>query len=40
LQLCGCLTPNKSSDPASNELERHHDEMMQRMGGSGGGSGL
>ena len=41
LQLCGCLTTNKSSDPSVNELERRHDEMMQRMGGgSGGGSGM
>jgi hypothetical protein len=41
LQLCGCLTTNKSSDPASNNLERNHDEMMQRMGGgSGGGSSM
>ena len=41
LQLCGCLTTNKTSDPASNNLERNHDEMMQRMGGgSGGGGGM
>jgi hypothetical protein len=39
LQLCGCVVANKPSDPAVNELERRHDEMMQRMGGgSGGGS--
>ena len=39
LQLCGCAALNKPSDPAVNELERRHDEMMQRMGsGSGGGS--
>jgi hypothetical protein len=41
LQLCGCLTTNRSSDPTVNDLERNHDEMMQRMGGgSGGGSGM
>ena len=41
LQLCGCVAANKPSDPAVNELERRHDEMMQRMGGdSGGGSGM
>jgi hypothetical protein len=41
LQLCGCVTTNKSSDPTANNLERQHDEMMQRMGGgSGGGSGM
>ena len=39
LQLCGCLTANKSSDPAPNNLERNHDEMMQRTGGGSGGSG-
>jgi hypothetical protein len=37
LQLCGCVA-NKPSDPAVNELERRHDEMMQRMGGGSGGS--
>jgi hypothetical protein len=41
LQLCGCVTASKPSDPSVNELERRHDEMMQRMGGgSGGGSGM
>jgi hypothetical protein len=41
LQLCGCVTTSKPSDPSVNELERRHDEMMQRMGGgSGGGSGM
>ena len=41
LQLCSCATTNKPSDPSVNELERRHDEMMQRMGGgSGGGSGM
>jgi hypothetical protein len=41
LQLCGCATTSKPSDPSVNELERRHDEMMQRMGGgSGGGSGM
>ena len=39
LQLCGCAAATRPSDPAVNELERRHDEMMQRMGGgSGGGS--
>ena len=39
LQVCGCVATSKSSDPSVNELERRHDEMMQRMGGgSGGGS--
>jgi hypothetical protein len=39
LQLCGCTTASKpSSDPTVNELERRHDEMMQRMGGGSGGS--
>ncbi|MBY0318017.1 MAG: hypothetical protein K2X72_04785 [Reyranella sp.] len=37
LQLCGCVTTNKTSAPSVNELERHHDEMMQRMGGGSGG---
>jgi hypothetical protein len=41
LQLCGCAATSKPSDPSVNELERRHDEMMQRMGGgSGGGSGM
>jgi hypothetical protein len=41
LQLCGCVTTSKPADPSVNELERRHDEMMQRMGGgSGGGSGM
>jgi hypothetical protein len=39
LQLCGCAPTSKPSDPSVNELERHHDEMMQRMGG-GSGSGM
>jgi hypothetical protein len=40
-QLCGCVTAGKPSDPSINEMERRHDEMMQRMGGgSGGGSGM
>jgi hypothetical protein len=38
LQLCGCAVANRPSDPAVNELERRHDEMMQRMGGGSGGS--
>ena len=38
LQLCGCTTTNKPSDPMTNALERQHDEMMQRMGGGGSGS--
>jgi hypothetical protein len=38
LQLCGCVTTtSKPSDPSVNELERRHDEMMQRMGGGSGG---
>jgi cytochrome c556 len=36
LQLCGCTTANKPSDPATNALERNHDEMMKRMGGGSG----
>jgi hypothetical protein len=41
LQLCSCVTAGKPSDPSINEMERRHDEMMQRMGGgSGGGSGM
>jgi len=41
LQLCGCATASKPSGPTVNDLERRHDEMMQRMGGgSGGGSGM
>ena len=42
MQLLGCATTaGKPSDPTVNELERRHDEMMQRMGGgSGGGSGM
>jgi len=39
LQLGGCATTSKPSDPSVNELERRHDEMMQRMGG-GSGSGM
>lgn len=39
LQLCGCITAGKPSDPAVNELERRHDEEMQRMGGGSGGGG-
>jgi hypothetical protein len=39
LQLCGCVTASRPSDPSVNELERRHDEMMQRMGG-GSGSGM
>ena len=39
LQLCGCVTTGKPSDASVNELERRHDEMMQRMGG-GSGSGM
>jgi hypothetical protein len=35
LQLCGCAAASKPSDPSVNELERRHDEMMQRLGGSG-----
>jgi hypothetical protein len=38
LQLCGCAAGLKPSDPAVNELERRHDEEMQRMGGGSGGS--
>ena len=41
LQLCGCAATSKTPGPSVNELERRHDEMMQRMGGgSGGGSGM
>ena len=39
LQLCGCVATSKPSEPSVNELERRHDEMMQRMGG-GSGSGM
>lgn len=39
LQLCGCGTTTRPADPPVNELERRHDEMMQRMGG-GSGSGM
>lgn len=39
LQLCGCTAASRPSDPSVNELERRHDEMMQRMGG-GSGSGM
>jgi hypothetical protein len=39
LQLCGCAATGKPSDPSVNELERRHEEMMQRMGG-GSGSGM
>jgi hypothetical protein len=38
LQLCGCAAATKPSDPAVNELERRHDEMMLRTGSGGGGS--
>ena len=37
LQLCGCVATSNPSDPSINELERRHDEMMQRMGGGSGG---
>jgi hypothetical protein len=37
LQLCGCVTAGRPSDPAVNELERRHDEEMLRTGGGGGG---
>ena len=42
LQLCGCAaTAGKSSNVTVEELERRHDEMMQRIGGgSGGGNGM
>jgi hypothetical protein len=40
LQLCGCATTNKPSAPSVNELERRHDEMMQRMGGGSGGGAM
>ena len=41
LQLCGCATAGKPSDPSITDMERRHDEMMQRMGGgSGGGSSM
>jgi hypothetical protein len=36
LQLCGCVTASRPSDPSVNELERRHDEEMQRMGGGSG----
>jgi hypothetical protein len=39
LQLCGCAAATRPSDPAVNELERRHDEEMQRMGGGSGGGG-
>jgi hypothetical protein len=35
LQLCGCAAATKPSDPAVNELERRHGEMMLRTGGGG-----
>jgi hypothetical protein len=38
LQLCGCAAMSKPSGPSVNELERRHDEMMQRMGGGSGAS--
>jgi hypothetical protein len=38
LQLCGCAAMSKPSDPSVNELERRHNEEMQRMGGGSGGS--
>ena len=38
VQLCGYVTTSKPSDPSVNELERRHDEMMQRMGGGSGSS--
>jgi hypothetical protein len=36
LQLCSCATAGKPPDPTINEMERRHDEMMQRMGGGSG----
>jgi hypothetical protein len=36
LPLAGCASVGKPSDPAIDEIERRHDEMMQRMGGGGG----
>ena len=40
LQLCGCAAMTKPSDPAVNELERRHDQEMQRMGSGGGGGSM
>jgi hypothetical protein len=40
LQLSGCVTTSKPSDSSVNELERRHDEMMQRMGGGSGGGAM
>ena len=38
LQLAACTTAGKPS-PSVGDIERQHDEMMQRVGGgSGGGS--
>jgi outer membrane biogenesis lipoprotein LolB len=37
LQLCAC-TASKPSNAAVEEIERRHDEQMQRMGGGSGGS--
>lgn len=40
LQLCGCAqTTGKPSDASVNDMERRHDEMMQRLGGGSGGGG-
>lgn len=39
LQLGGCVTASRTSDPSVNVLEQRHEEMMQRMGG-GSGSGM
>lgn len=36
LQLCGCATAGRTSDPSVNVLEQRHEEMMQRMGGASG----
>jgi hypothetical protein len=38
LLLWGCNPPGKPTDPAINEIERRHDDMMMR--GLGGGSGM
>jgi len=40
VQLSGCVTTSKPSGPSVNELERRHEEMMQRMGGGSGGGAM
>jgi hypothetical protein len=40
LFLWGCSVPSRPADPAIDEIERRHEDMLMRGLGAGTGSGM